>query len=411
MLDECSTRPTGQRPRRARPARAAALGARPLAGLPPGLGAQLRWLRDVARGVGGDRPLGPRRTGGRPSGSTRSPCAGRARRPCARSRSTPPRSARWCASPRTTDEPQPRVLLVAPMSGHFATLLRATATTLLRGHDVFVTDWHNARDVALRHGPLRPRRVRRPPDRLPRRDRAGHPRRRRLPALRAGARRDGDHGRGRPSRAPAQPHADGRPDRRADQPHRGEQARLRAAAAMVRAQRDQPVPFRHAGRLRRVYPGFVQLAAFMNMNLDRHLRRPARPVPGHRGRQRRAGRAHEGVLRRVLRRARPARRVLPRDGALDLPGARPRARPAALARAPGRAPLRAHRRCSPSRASTTTSAPSGQTAAAHDLCTEVPAAARRQHLQVGVGHFGVFSGGRWEREVHPVLEAFITAAG
>src|ERR1700680_2925593 len=47
---------------------------------------------------------------------------------------------------------QPRVLLVAPMSGHFATLLRGTAETLLADHDVYITDWHNARDVSLHHG-------------------------------------------------------------------------------------------------------------------------------------------------------------------------------------------------------------------------------------------------------------------
>jgi len=47
---------------------------------------------------------------------------------------------------------QPKVLLVAPMSGHFATLLRGTVRTMLPEHDVYVTDWHNARDVALVHG-------------------------------------------------------------------------------------------------------------------------------------------------------------------------------------------------------------------------------------------------------------------
>src|SRR5262245_7006943 len=42
---------------------------------------------------------------------------------------------------------QPRVLVVAPLSGHFATLLRNTVRTLLADHDVYITDWHNARDV------------------------------------------------------------------------------------------------------------------------------------------------------------------------------------------------------------------------------------------------------------------------
>src|SRR5690606_25134388 len=45
--------------------------------------------------------------------------------------------------------PQPRVLLVAPLSGHFATLLRNTVHTLLPEHDVYITDWHNARNIPV----------------------------------------------------------------------------------------------------------------------------------------------------------------------------------------------------------------------------------------------------------------------
>ena len=48
------------------------------------------------------------------------------------------------------EQAQPRVLLVAPLSGHFATLLRATVRTMLAEHDVYITDWHNMRDVAPR---------------------------------------------------------------------------------------------------------------------------------------------------------------------------------------------------------------------------------------------------------------------
>src|ERR1700754_2409971 len=50
------------------------------------------------------------------------------------------------------DMAQPRVLLVAPLSGHFSTLLRNTVRTMLPEHDVFITDWHNARDVPIKHG-------------------------------------------------------------------------------------------------------------------------------------------------------------------------------------------------------------------------------------------------------------------
>ena len=50
------------------------------------------------------------------------------------------------------DSPQPRVLLVAPLSGHFATLLRNTVKTLLQDHDVYITDWKNAREVPVVQG-------------------------------------------------------------------------------------------------------------------------------------------------------------------------------------------------------------------------------------------------------------------
>ena len=49
--------------------------------------------------------------------------------------------------------PQPKMLVVAPLSGHFATLLRETVRTLVRDHEVYITDWKNARDVPLDEGP------------------------------------------------------------------------------------------------------------------------------------------------------------------------------------------------------------------------------------------------------------------
>ena len=58
--------------------------------------------------------------------------------------------AKDVGTPKTA--PLPKVLLVAPLSGHFATLLRGTVRTLLPEQDVWVTDWHNARDVPLRAG-------------------------------------------------------------------------------------------------------------------------------------------------------------------------------------------------------------------------------------------------------------------
>ena len=61
---------------------------------------------------------------------------------------------------------QPRVLVVAPLSGHFATLLRSLVRTMLPEHDVCITDWHNARDVSIDARPVRLRRLRRAPHRI-----------------------------------------------------------------------------------------------------------------------------------------------------------------------------------------------------------------------------------------------------
>src|SRR3984957_7906319 len=53
---------------------------------------------------------------------------------------------------KDTPSPQPQVLLVAALAGHFSTLLRSTVRSLVADHDVYVADWHNARDVSLEHG-------------------------------------------------------------------------------------------------------------------------------------------------------------------------------------------------------------------------------------------------------------------
>ena len=51
----------------------------------------------------------------------------------------------------------------------------------------------------------------------------------------------------------------------------------------------------------------------------------------------------------------------------------------------------------------------GQTLAAQDLCTGIKPSKKRHHLQPGVGHYGVFSGSRWERQIYPIVRNFILA--
>src|SRR6266702_95960 len=95
---------------------------------------------------------------------------------------------------------QPRLLLVAPMSGHFATLLRSTVKTLLQDHDVYITDWHNPRDIPLGHG--------------------------------AGSR--GGHVRTNPPGTPGNADPDGRPDRYSNPADQGQRIRQEQADQMVR---------------------------------------------------------------------------------------------------------------------------------------------------------------------------------
>ncbi len=85
---------------------------------------------------------------------------------------------------RPLRSPQPRVLIVAPMSGHYATLLRGTVEAFLPTHEVYITDWADARMVPLAARPVRSRRLRRLPDRDAARARRQHPYRRGVPARR-----------------------------------------------------------------------------------------------------------------------------------------------------------------------------------------------------------------------------------
>src|SRR4051812_36403350 len=171
---------------------------------------------------------------------------------------------------KDTDAVQPRVLLVAPLSGHFATLLRATVRTMLPEHDVFITDWHNARDVAAVHGRFGlDEYIEHLIDFLDAMGPGAHvvavcqPC---VPALAAAAlMAEDDH--------PATPHSltlmAGPIDARVNPTIVND---LAAARPIEWFERNVIgiVPPRFAGAGRRVYPGFVQVAAFMRMKPDRH---------------------------------------------------------------------------------------------------------------------------------------------
>ena len=167
------------------------------------------------------------------------------------------------------------------------------------------------------------------------------------------------------------------------------------------------VPFPNPGFLRRVYPGFVQLGGFMTMNLDRHvnahLLQFSNLVKGD-GDSARQHRAFYEEFMAVM--DLPAEFYLQTLKTVfqdhDLPEGRMRhrgrrvdcgaIRDVALMTVEGeRDDI-----CLP-----------GQTAAAQELCANIPAADRRHHVQPGVGHFGVFHGRRWRGEVQPRIAEMI----
>jgi poly(3-hydroxybutyrate) depolymerase len=165
---------------------------------------------------------------------------------------------------------QPPVLLVAPLSGHFATLLRETVRTLLQDHDVYITDWHNARDVSLRHGPFA---LDDYIDHMIRFTQAIGPGTHVVAvcqpcvaALAAAAIMAEDDD-------PAQPRSltlmAGPVDCRVN-PTGVNTLATSKPIEWFEKNLISHVPLPHAGYMRRVYPGFVQLSAFLSMNLDRH---------------------------------------------------------------------------------------------------------------------------------------------
>ena len=151
-----------------------------------------------------------------------------------------------------------------------------------------------------------------------------------------------------------------------------------------------------AARGRQVYPGFVQLTAFMSMNINRHYKAHQRALRAPANGEHEKAQDHQGVLRRVFRRARSGGRVLSRDRQLGVPG---------IAAAEGRARLPGQP-VEPEAIRKTALltvegerddiCALGQTAAAHDLCTGLRPHMKRHHMQAGVGHYGVFSGRKWE---------------
>jgi poly(3-hydroxybutyrate) depolymerase len=171
----------------------------------------------------------------------------------------------------------------------------------------------------------------------------------------------------------------------------------------------ETVPIRYPGAFHRVYPGFLQLAAFMKMNLERHVRAHFdlfRYLVRGDGKSARATRAFYDEYLSVM--DLPAdfylqtiKRVF-QDFALPLGALTSRGRPVEP-RAIERTALMTIE------GEKDDICAIGQTVAAHDLCTGIADAMRGHHEQPHVGHYGVFNGRRWRTAIYPKLRDFIRA--
>jgi poly(3-hydroxybutyrate) depolymerase len=308
------------------------------------------------------------------------------------------------------DIEQPRVLVVVPLSGHFATLLRNTVRTLLPDHDVYITDWHNARDVPLDAGAFgfddyvdylikfmetlgtgahlvavcQPC----------------------VQALAAVAIMAAD---GNPAQPASMTLMAGPIDTRVN-PTKVNKLATSKPMSWFERNLIARVPWKYPGSGRQVYPGFVQLTAFVSMNVNRHYNAHQELYEHLRNGEHEkaqtikafydeyfavldlAAEFYLETVSWVFQESRlPKGELTFRGQPVDLKAIR---KTAMLTVEGERDDICAL----------------GQTAAAHDLCTSLRPHMKRHHMQAGVGHYGVFSGRKWDGQIYPIVRNLILAS-
>lgn len=302
---------------------------------------------------------------------------------------------------------QPRLLIVAPMSGHYATLLRGTVERMLPGHDVWITDWLDARDIPLEEG------------RFDLDDYIDYL----IDWL-------GHIGPGAHMLAVCQPSvpsyaavclmsATKSPDLPASLTMMGGPIDTRKAPTVVnQLATERPltwfeqnviatVPFQYAGVGRKVYPGFMQLAGFMSMNLGSHMvshwemfkhlvqgdeesaEATKRFYDEYRSVCDMTAEFYLQTVREVFQKHSLPRGELIHRGTVADPKAIREV--AVLAIEGERDDISGL----------------GQTKAALTVATNLPADKKKYYLAKGAGHYGIFNGNRWRTQIAPVLEQWI----
>ncbi|MFN3890061.1 MAG: polyhydroxyalkanoate depolymerase [Beijerinckiaceae bacterium] len=318
--------------------------------------------------------------------------------------------------PAYTGPQQSKLLIVAPMSGHYATLLRGTVEAFLPHFDVYITDWTDARMVPLSVGrfelddyieyliaicgTLKPEGCNVPLHTLG----VCQPS---VPLIAAVALMQEDADRSAPDSMTLM----GGPIDTRRSPTAVNIVAQERGVAWFKRNCIVSVPFPYPGMGRDVYPGFLQLSGFMAMNLDRHVNAHLEMFnhlvqgDGDSAEKHRefydeylavmdldADYYLQTVERVFVQHALPKGELTYRGRLVNL-GA---ITSTALMTVEGEKD---------------DISGVGQTAAAHDLCPNIPESRKLHHLQAGVGHYGVFNGSRFRREIAPKILEFTKMAG
>ena len=308
---------------------------------------------------------------------------------------------------RATKRKQPKILLVTPLSGHYATLLRGTVAGLINGHDVYVTDWADARQVPLRHGSFDlDDYIQYVMDFLAFLGPDTHVIAVCQPAVPVLAAVSLMAARNDPNQPRSMTLMGGPIDTTAAPTAVTKLAETRSIDWFERTV-ITTVPAYYPGAFRRVYPGFVQLTGFMSMNLDRHITEHFRLYQHLVRGDGDSADAHRAFYDEYL-----AVMDLPAEFYLqtvetvfqrhDLPKGTMtwRGQPVDPSKIRHTALMTVEGELDD------ISAP-GQTLAAHRLCSGLSAAKKEKLLQAKVGHYGIFNGRRWREQILPKVSAFV----
>jgi poly(3-hydroxybutyrate) depolymerase len=314
---------------------------------------------------------------------------------------------------RSTRRNDPKILLVAPMSGHYATLLRGTVEALLPHHDVYITDWEDARQVPLKEGifnldtyitylrefvsllgpDVHMIAVCQPT----------------VPVLATVSLMASDKD---PNQPLTMTLMGGPVDTRISKTKVTSLAETRPLSWFEKSVVHE-VPFYYPGGFRRVYPGFLQLGGFMSMNLDRHVGSYMKFYQHLVNGDGDSAEAHRKFYNEYLsvmdipaefylqtvetvfqRQLLPRGMMKWRDPLTDeLVSVRPQdIQHTALLTIEGELDDISAR---------------GQTTAAHELAYSLPQRKQFHHFQLECGHYGIFNGKRWREQIMPRIRNFI----